>query len=71
MRYEYEAISNEMEPMLTVRELSRMLYVHPNTLRRWSDQGIIKAVRLNSRGDRRFRRRDIESFLAKLKGNGR
>ena len=71
MRYEYGAISNEMEPMLTVRELSRMLYVHPNTLRRWSDQGIIKAVRLNSRGDRRFRRRDIESFLAKLKGNGR
>jgi len=64
------AVLNVMEPMLTIKELSRMLYVHPNTVRRWSDQGIIKAVRINSRGDRRFRRSDIASFLVELEGNG-
>ena len=68
MRYEYEAISNEMEPMLTVKEVSRMIHVHPNTIRRWSNQGIMKVVRINSRGDRRFRRSDIAFFLAELRG---
>jgi len=70
MRYEYGAILNEVEPMLTIKEVSQILYVHPNTLRRWSDQGIIKAVRINSRGDRRFRPNDIWDFLYELEGNG-
>jgi transposase-like protein len=58
MRYSHETISAErmendmadnghlMSNMLTVREVSRLLHVHSNTLRRWSDQGIIKATAL-------------------------
>jgi excisionase family DNA binding protein len=49
--------------MLTVREVSRLLHVHSNTLRRWSDQGIIKAYRIGPRGDRRFRPEDIAVLL--------
>jgi len=52
-----------MTTMLTVREVSRLLHVHSNTLRRWSDQGIIKAYRIGPRGDRRFRPEDIAVLL--------
>ena len=49
--------------MLTVREVSQLLHVHSNTLRRWSDQGIIKTYRIGPRGDRRFRPEDIAVVL--------
>ena len=49
--------------MLTVREVARLLNIHGNTVRRWSDQGIIRAYRITRRGDRRFRREDITHFL--------
>jgi excisionase family DNA binding protein len=52
-----------MSNMLTVREVSQLLHVHSNTLRRWSDQGIIKAYRIGPRGDRRFRAEDIAVLL--------
>jgi excisionase family DNA binding protein len=55
--------NKQMSTMLTVREVSRLLHVHSNTLRRWSDQGIIKAYRIGPRGDRRFRPEDIAVLL--------
>ena len=55
--------NNPMSSMLTVREVSQLLHVHSNTLRRWSDQGIIKAYRIGPRGDRRFRAEDIAVLL--------
>ncbi len=54
---------NEKRSMLTVREVARLLNAHENTVRRWTDQGILRAYRIGSRGDRRFRRDDINIFL--------
>ena len=51
------------EPMMTTTEVSRMLHVHPNTLRRWTDEGMITAYRFGSRADRRYREDDIGRFL--------
>jgi len=59
-----ERISN----LLTIREVARMLHVHPNTLRRWSNDGRIKACRINARGDRRFKREEVMRFLGELNG---
>ena len=56
--------------MLTVREVARLLHVHPNTLRRWSNAGRIKAYHINQRGDRRFKREEIAKFLDELNGHG-
>ena len=53
--------------MLTVREVSQLLHVHGNTLRRWSDQGIVRSYRIGPRGDRRFRAEDVALLL--LEGN--
>ena len=59
----------QMGNMLTVREVARLLHIHPNTLRRWSNRGLIKAYRITRRGDRRFRREEILNFLARLNAN--
>jgi excisionase family DNA binding protein len=56
----------QMGTMLTVREVARLLHVHPNTLRRWSNYGRIKAYRITTRGDRRYKREEIAHFLAEL-----
>jgi excisionase family DNA binding protein len=56
----------QIDEMLTIRQVARLLHVHPNTLRRWSSDGRIKAYRITSRGDRRFRREDVARFLAEL-----
>ena len=60
---------NEIGLMLTVREVAQLLSLHTNTVRRWSDLGIIRAYRINDRGDRRFQREEIIGFLAKLHAN--
>ncbi len=49
---------------LTASELARLLNVHINTVRRWSDRGLLKANRIGPRGDRRFSQESIAQFLA-------
>ena len=49
--------------MLRTGEACRILCIHANTLRRWNEQGIVKAYRVGPRGDRRFRRDDIAALL--------
>ena len=51
--------------MLTISDVAQFLGVHVNTVRRWSDQGMLKSYRIGSRGDRRFRREDVDDFLKK------
>ena len=58
------ANAKKMESMLTTTEVSRLLNVHPNTLRRWSNKGIIRTYRIGSQADRRFRKDDIDRFLS-------
>lgn len=61
---------NILYKMLTVRDVSRILNIHVNTVRRWADQGILRAYRITNRGDRRFKKEDIDSFLDELNNNG-
>jgi len=49
--------------MLTTRDVCLILRLHPNTVRRWSSQGILKSYRIGPRGYRRFMRQDIDVFL--------
>ena len=54
----------DLENMLTIGEVAQLLHVHINTVRRWDNQGIIKAYRIGPRGVRRFRQQDITTFLS-------
>jgi excisionase family DNA binding protein len=60
----------QMVNMLTVREVAHLLHIHPNTLRRWSNRGRIRAYRITPRGDRRFKREEIARFLTELNAQG-
>ena len=42
-----------MAPM-TISSVATLLGVHPNTVRRWSNNGLIQCFRLGPRNDRRF-----------------
>jgi excisionase family DNA binding protein len=61
-----EEIINNSPFMLTVQDVSRILNVHENTVRRWSNQGVIKSIRLGPRGDRRYKLQDIADYLVYL-----
>ncbi len=62
---------NGRRRMLTMREACQVLNVHSNTLRRWSDLGLVKAYRIGLRGDRRFKIEDVEELLIARAGLGR
>jgi excisionase family DNA binding protein len=51
--------------MMTTGGVAKLLNIHINTVRRWSDQGMLKHYRIGPRGDRRFSRDDVMSFLTK------
>ena len=52
--------------LLTPGQASQLLGIHPNTLRRWSDLGVVPAYRVGPGGHRRFRRRDLLAYLDEM-----
>lgn len=54
-----------MTSLLPVREAARSLGVHENTLRRWEERGLIRAVRLPT-GVRRYRADDVASLRSQM-----
>lgn len=55
----------EDEDLLTLSAAAKVLNCHPNTLRNWDNTGVLEAVRINERGDRRYRKQDILSLVGK------
>ena len=60
---------NYDESIMTVSEVAQLLSVHVNTLRRWSNRGIMTTHRIGPRGDRRYTREDVVRFLAGPEAN--
>ena len=52
-----------MSGLLTVSQVAILLNVHPNTVRHWSNTGLINACRFGIRGDRRFKPEEIDKFI--------
>jgi excisionase family DNA binding protein len=56
---------------MTTAEAAKLLHLSVNTVRQWSDKGIVKAYRIGPRGDRRFITKDVVRLLDELhKNNG-
>ena len=45
--------------LLTVREVAEILRVSPLTIKRWGKRGKLPAIRINSRGDRRYKKEQV------------
>lgn len=54
--------------LLTVREVAELLRVSPLTIKRWGKKGKLPAIRINSRGDRRYRKEQVLRLLGVQSG---
>jgi len=52
-----------MEEIIGLQEAAKLLAVQPITLRKWDREGKLRAIRVGSRGDRRYRKSDLLNFL--------
>lgn len=63
-RMAQQNISIENLPdLLTVREVAELLRVSPLTIKRWGKRGKLPAIRINSRGDRRYKKEAVLYLL--------
>lgn len=55
---------NVKEPvaLLSTGQVAELFGVHANTIRRWVAEGKLNAVRIGSRKDRKFKRKDVAEF---------
>ncbi len=56
------------ESVLTLKEASKRLGVHPNTLRHWEQRGLIRLIRLPGSHYRRVPVPEVERLLAQMQG---
>ena len=47
---------SDLPDLLTIREVADLLRVSPLTIKRWGKKGKLPAIRINSRGDRRYKK---------------
>jgi len=51
-----------MNNLLTIKEASEYLHVHTDTMRRWDNDGTLKALKTEG-GHRRYRKEDLDTYL--------
>jgi excisionase family DNA binding protein len=63
--YSYSMTQSEAKNprLLTLKQACDMLNCHPNTLRAWDGKGYLVAVRLGTRGDRRYKKADVIKLM--------
>jgi excisionase family DNA binding protein len=53
----------QLAETLRIGEAAKLLGISKMTLRRWDNQGLLKALKMGARGDRRYRKEDILKVL--------
>lgn len=56
---------NDLPSLLTVREVAELLRISMLTVKRWGKRGKLPAIRINSRGDRRYKKEDILALIGR------
>jgi excisionase family DNA binding protein len=60
---------DDLPDLLTVREVADLLRVSPLTIKRWGKRGKLPAIRINSRGDRRYKKEAVLWLLGMQEQN--
>ena len=54
---------SDLPDLLTIREVADLLRVSSLTIKRWGKRGKLPAIRINSRGDRRYKKEVVLKLL--------
>lgn len=54
---------SDLPDLMTIREVADLLRVSPLTIKRWGKKGKLPAIRINSRGDRRYKKEVVTRLL--------
>ena len=54
---------DNLPDLLTIGEVADLLRVSPLTIKRWGKKGKLPAIRINSRGDRRYKKNVVLQLL--------
>ena len=54
---------SDLPDLMTIREVADLLRISPLTIKRWGKKGKLPAIRINSRGDRRYRKEVVVRLL--------
>lgn len=54
---------SDLPDLITIREVADLLRVSPLTIKRWGKKGKLPAIRINSRGDRRYKKEVVMKLL--------
>ena len=58
---------SDLPDLMTIREVADLLRISPLTIKRWGKKGKLPAIRINSRGDRRYKKEVILRLLGEEK----
>ena len=61
------ALGEDLPELMTVKEVATFLRVSPLTIKRWGKRGKLPAIRINARGDRRYKKEAILWLLGEMK----
>jgi len=61
------AIGDELPELMTVKEVAAFLRVSPLTIKRWGKKGKLPAIRINSRGDRRYKKEAVLWLVGEMR----
>lgn len=53
----------DLPDLMTIREVADLLRISPLTIKRWGKKGKLPAIRINTRGDRRYRKEVVLRLL--------
>ena len=65
-KYTQDISKSQIQPqigLLNIKQASKILGVHPDTLRRWEKEGTLVSIRLGARRDRRYQLADVERMI--------
>lgn len=60
-----QSLAKPKPELISVGEAARLLNVHANTLRRWTQDNVVRAYRVGNRHDRRYKREEVMDLLGK------